>query len=465
MPLAITLPQLHQAVLAAGLMLLSSLAVPAFAQDGEAILFRNVHVIVGDGSEIANTEVLIRDDEIMGIGAVSLPESVPIRVIDLAGKTLMPALIAGHAHLGYQSRDGWGAEYYDLNNLILNLKQYAYYGFAAVFSAGSDPDDLAIELQSLIASGAVSAPRFVFAAGMAPPGQGPNNQFLVHTNTVEQNTGMTILRGLESAEQAREAVREVAAKGIAFIKLWVDDRGGTQSKLSPTLYRAVAEEARGYGIKVMIHQQTAADMPDLLAAGVDGFLHGRIGDEFDLTIAETLAAQEVFVVPNLGLGELRREGIGDDPFLAPLLNSESLSRLASGNGERQAFPAPNEQREQSLRAGFARIDDAGADLVLGTDAGAVPDHPFGYTGHRELEILVRLGVSPMAALVAATGNAAKHLDLGDMGLVQAGYSANLLILNANPLDDIRNTRRIHSVFLQGQEQNRVALRAELSGRD
>ncbi len=435
------------------------------AQGDAAILFRNAHVIVGDGSEIASTDVMIRGDEILSVGEAPILDGIPIRVIDLAGKTLMPAMIDAHAHLGYQSREGWGAEYYGLDNLVSNLRQYAYYGFSAVFSAGSDPDDLALELQSRIANGEIEAPQFLFAAGMAPPGEGPNNQFLVHTAAVEQETGMTILRGLESEAQARAAVGEIAAKGVRFVKLWVDDRGGTQTKLSPSLYHAVAEEAQQYGIKVMIHQQTAADMPDILAAGVDGFLHGRIGNEFSDAIAETMARDGVFVVPNLGLGELRREGIGDDPFLSPLLDDTALQRLVSGSGQRVAFPDRNEASEQELRAGFSRIADAGVDLVLGTDAGAVPDHPFGYTGHRELEIYVRLGVSTMSALVAATGNAAKHLGLTDTGLVKAGLRADLLILNANPLDDIRNTRRIDSVYLRGRELNRIALREELTGSD
>lgn len=437
-------------------------SVTASGQDNNAILFRNAHVIVGDGNELSRADVLVQENQIVDIGSLSVfPDGVPIRVIDLAGRTLMPALIDAHAHLGFQSRPGWGAEHYSNENLILNLKQYAYYGFAAVFSAGSDPDVMALQLQSRIESGELNLPRFLFAAGMAPPGEGPNNQFLVHTNTLEQETGMTILRGLASEQQAADAVREVAEMGYEFIKLWVDDRGGSQSKLSPDLYRAVAREAQRLGLTVVVHQQYAADMPDLLDAGVNGFLHGRIGDAFGEEIAATMAARDVFVVPNLGLGELRREAIGSDPFLAPLLDPEAADRLSETDARRSVMPEADPFREQELRAGFQRIMDAGVDVVLGTDAGAVPDHPFGYTGHRELEIFVRLGLSPMDALVAATGNAARHLHLNDMGLIREGFSANLLILEANPLEDIRNTRRIHSVYLEGKQQNRTALRAEL----
>lgn len=438
-------------------------AGPSCAQVNEAILFQNVHVIVGDGTEIAETDVLVQGDEIIEIGESPSIDGVPIRAIDLSGKTIMSALIDAHAHLGYQSRNGWGAEYYGLENLILNLRQYAYYGFAAVFSAGSDPDDLALQLREQIDTGELNVPRFLFAAGMAPPGEGPNNQFLVHTAAVERDTGMTILRGLESVQQAQQAVREVAAKDIKFIKLWVDDRGGSQTKLSPELYRTVAEQARALDIAVVIHQQSATDMPDLLTAGVDGFLHGRIGDALDTEIATTMARQDVFIVPNLGLGELRREAIGSDPFLAPLLTTETAARLSGG--QRAAMPNRNAATERELQAGFQRLLAADVELVLGTDAGAVPDHPFGYTGHRELEIFVRLGVPEMEALVAATANAARHLGLSDMGQIKPGFSADLLILDSNPLQDIRNTRRIHAVYLQGIEQDRAAIRASLIEQD
>src|SRR6185503_1380612 len=143
--------------------------------------------------------------------------------------------------------------------------------FGAVFSAGTDPDDFALELQRAQHEGTVGGARFLFAAGMAPPGQGPNNQFLEHALTVSERTGMTVLRGIATPEDARAAVAEVAAKGIPFIKIWVDDRGGTQLKLAPELYRAVIAEARARDISVVVHQQSTEDMPGLLDAGVTGF--------------------------------------------------------------------------------------------------------------------------------------------------------------------------------------------------
>ena len=107
-----------------------------------------------------------------------------------------------------------------------------------------------------------------------------------------------------------------------------------------------------------------------------------------------------------------------------------------------------------------RLLDADVDVILGTDAGAVPDHFFGYTGHRELEIFVRLGMTPMEAIMAATSRPARHLGLTEMGTLAAGKSADFVILGANPLDDIRNTRSIEGVYLRGFGLVRGLMRRE-----
>ena len=162
------------------------------------------------------------------------------------------------------------------------------------------------------------------------------------------------------------------------------------------------------------------------------------------------------MIPNLGLGELRREAIGEDQFLIPFL-SQGLRESLSASEIRQVQPERDATNESELIAGFARIEAGDLDLVLGTDAGAVPGHPFGYTGHRELETYVRLGMSPMDALRSATSLAAKHLGLRSLGLLEPGKQASLLILNSDPTTDIRNTRDIHSVYLNGQRVDRSAI--------
>lgn len=365
------------------LALLSLLPLLASAQP--ATLFQNATVITGDGRLLVDADLLVRGDTLIDVGdsaSMSLPADTTR--VDLSGRFVMPALIDAHAHLGYQGPGGWGAEYYSRENLIGNLRQYAWYGFAAVLSAGSDPEELALALQAeqaaAVAAGTddalAASARFLFAAGMGPPGQGPNDAFLEQTAAVSARTGMTILRSVDSPEAAVTQVRAVADRNIPFIKIWVDDRGGSQDKLPPEYYRPLLDEAGRHGIDVLVHQQYPADMPPLLEAGADGFLHGRLGPGLGPDIAAASARAGAFIVPNLGLGELRRESIGRDPFLQPVLPDVVRNRLAETTDARQADPAPDPARDAALATSLSHLRDAGATIVLGTDAGALPRPPL-----------------------------------------------------------------------------------------
>jgi len=458
---------------------------PAEASE-PVILLEGARLIVGDGSVIENGALLVREGRIAavgGAGELSPPEeSLEATRLDLSGRTVMPALVDAHAHLGYEGYTGWGGEHYSRENLIDHLHRYAYYGFGAVLSAGSDPEDLALELQRDQQAGEVGRARLLFAAGMAPPDQGPNDRFLVHTRAVSARSGEPVVRGLSSREDARREVVEVAEKGIPFVKIWVDDRGGSQEKLSPGIYRSVMAEARARGLEVLVHQQNAGDMPDLIRSGTDGFLHGRLGPGLDESVAALLSDEDVFLVPNLGLGELRRENVAADPFLREAIRPEVAERLDAERGAadgtvgtvgeprdpdgpeaERGGRSPVTDRDRDLRAAFSRLMDAGVPIALGTDAGAIPDHFFGYTGHRELEIFVRLGMTPSEALVSATETAAAELGLTDLGTLEPGKSADFVVLEDDPTEDIRNTRSIVDVYLRGRRVNRDSLRAAWHG--
>ena len=471
-----------QIAVSALICLATSLAAGCAPPDSEppptgTLLFEGARLILGDGDVIENGALLVEGDRIVEVGTTGELTAPPgATSIDLTGKTIIPALIDAHAHLGYEGYRSWGSQNYSRENLIEHLERYAYYGFGAVFSAGSDPEDLAIEIQRAQRDGEVEGARFLFGTGMAPPGQGPNNQFLAHAVAIAEQTGMTVLRGVASAEEGRASVREVSAKQIPFIKIWVDDRGGSQEKLGRELYRAIIDEARARDIEVIVHQQNARDMPDLLEAGVAGFLHGRLGPGLDDRLAAQIRDSDAFLVPNLGLGELRGERVGDDPFLQEATPPEVSARLREAydarqpGGVAQAITASQlatanaARRERELSEAFSRLLAADVDIVLGTDAGAVPDHFFGYTELRELELMVEAGLTPGQAIEAATIQPADLLRLDDVGLLTAGRRANFIVLNASPLDDISNIRSIDDVFMNGVQLDREAMRAEWTGR-
>lgn len=421
--------------------------------------FSGARLIVGDGRVVEDGVLLVQGSAILAAGPRATTPVPPGAVaLDLSGKTVMPALIDAHAHVGYEAFTGWGAEHYSQANLEDHMWRYAYYGFGAVFSAGTDPDRLALDFTAAQHRGEIGGARLLFAAGMAPPGQGPNNQFLGHALAVQEATGMKVLRGVADPQQARTAVAEVDDLGIEFVKIWVDDRGGAQEKLGAAVYRPLVDEARQRGMSVFVHQQAAEDMADLVSAGVNGFLHGRLGELVDQPLATEMGRRGIFLVPNLGLGELRREAVAEDPFLQESLAPAALQRLLAGYENLPAPAAADAAADLPLAEALARLLGAGADVVLGTDAGAVPDHFFGYTGHRELEIFVRLGMTPLQALEAGTAKAARHLRLDDAGTLDAGKRADFLILDANPLEDIRNTRSLAEVYLGGQRVDRDGLR-------
>jgi imidazolonepropionase-like amidohydrolase len=394
----------------------------------------------------------------------------------LKGKTIIPALIDAHAHLGYQSVDSWGAQNYNDANLRDNLSQYAYYGFSTVFSAGSDPVALIDELRATIDVESLSLATPLAAYGVAPKGFGPNNTFLNEIRSVEAEQGTKILFGLDQPSDIQTLIKAVEPKRGAIIKIWVDDRAGTQPKLAQPLYTELVDQAIKNGIKVVAHQQDSDDTARLAKAGVAGFLHGRFEDEIGEELSLSLAESNTFVIPNLGLSLLRNMTIAEDPLLIETLPAATLSRLES-----RIFPTTDNtmtasnsydsiqgQLDQlisnldpSIRRSFGSAIARGVPIILGTDAGALPDHFFGYSGHKELEIFVALGMSPEQAIEAATYKAASQLGLNDRGLLEKGRRADFLLLNSSPLINIRATQDIHAVFLLGKELDRNAISRRL----
>jgi hypothetical protein len=170
----------------------------------QSVVFDDARLIIGDGSVFLNASIHIQDGRIVALGPRDRIVTDNVTRISMSGKTIMPAMIDAHAHLGFQDGLGWGAENYTLENLVENLERYAWYGFGVVFSAGSDPAPVMEELKGLENDKKFLGARPLYAIGIAPPNEGPNNLFLAEVRDVERRFGRQILYGVSNAGEGEK---------------------------------------------------------------------------------------------------------------------------------------------------------------------------------------------------------------------------------------------------------------------
>ena len=428
---------------------------------GAITVFEGARLIVGDGSApIENAVFLVQNNRFTGIGAKGrLQTPAGAHRVDLSGKTVIPALVDDHVHMGYRSGLTFTAANYTRERLLDTLDHFAYYGVAAVLEAGTGRGELPFLVRNESRRLDRPSTRYLTAGrGFAMPNAGPGVPM------------RDAAYGVTTEDEARRTVRELAASKPDLIKIWVDDRNGTVEKLKPNLYRAIIDEAHRQHVRVMAHIAALDDAKDLLRAGVDGFGHlVRDRDVDEELLAMLRQRRHVFFEATLwGERQAIYEGtpawVGE-PILRDTMSREEIARL-SASFSNAAAPTPL-QRESARRMlrNAAALHAAGVTLGLGTDTGGVTGGQyFGLAAHVEMELLVKAGLTPAEAIVTATRNAAGILGLDQLGTMAAGKSADFLVLDANPLDDIANTRRIAKVYMRGAEIDRAALKARWSTR-
>jgi imidazolonepropionase-like amidohydrolase len=415
-------------------------------------VFEGARLIAGDGNApIEDSAFVVENARITRVGRkgeVDVPAGAAR--VDLTGKTVTPALVDAHGHLGFldMAKGTMSKANFTRENYIDHLQRYAYHGVAATISTGTDFGELAYELRNeTIPDAAIVR---TVGRGLAWPGSGP---FDPSRNDVPY--------AVTTVEEARKAVQDLAPHKPDFVKIWVDDRNGRQKKLTPELYQAAADEARKQNLPSIAHVFDLEDAKGLVRAGVEGFLHSIRDSPVDDEFIQLAKEHNIWLTPNLG-GMNRASLIpptgAPEWFSDPLVGETIAPAILNARAARYANRQPANANQVFDLANTKRLHAAGVRLVLGSDTAGDANRWIGMMTLVELENMVAGGLTPAEVIVASTRDAAAVLRLDQLGTVAAGKSADFIVLDANPLDDIANMRRISKVYLRGKEVDRAGLR-------
>jgi imidazolonepropionase-like amidohydrolase len=427
---------------------------PAHSVEPVALAIEGAQVWDGTGAPPVQDAVLvIKQDRIEAIGprgAVTVPAGA--RRIDAKGKTVIPGLINMHGHVGMSKGLKQARENYSKENILAHLKQYARYGVTTVMSLGTDFEPM-FELRG--AATADESPRAaVFTAGRGFTGkQG-------YPAVLPGNAGLPV--EVDTVDEVNAHIQELARQKVDMVKIWVDDHWGHYAKIRPELYKAIIEEAHKNNLRVMAHLFYLGDAKSLASAGLDGMAHSVRDREVDDALIKTLKEKNTFVVATLAREEstfvyAEPPAFLDDPFFTRWTDPEVIKTLKDPAWGKKVKADPDFPKfADQLKMGqknLKKLFDAGVKVAFGTDTGP-PARFQGFFEHRELELMVQAGLTPAQALQTATLNAAECLRVDkDFGTLQKGKRADLILLDADPLENILNTRKINQVWIGGREVN------------
>lgn len=417
----------------------------------EATLLKGATLIDGSGAAPKeNVNILIRADSIAKISPDSTnATSTNATVINMQGKTIMPMLINAHGHLGLLKGTKIDTAHYTKGNIIRQLEKYQNFGIGAVLSLGSDRGiifNLRDSSQQHDLPGAM-----ILTAGYgfgAPDGAPPvNGDF------------DKVLRP-ETPEQATNDMRTLAAHKPDFVKIWVDDFGGSAPKVKPEIYQAIIAEAHRSNIPVAAHVYYLEDAKKLIAAGLDVIAHSIRDQPVDDELLQMMKENEVAYIPTLSLDAynfiyLRKPDWLDDPFFYASLEPGVLKMLTSEDYLQKIERDPKLQEKikafETASQNLKRIYDAGIRIAMGTDSGAQPVRAQGFSEHIELQLMHEAGIPPLQAIAMATSHGAQALGIANIfGTLSEGKKANFIVLNSNPADDMKNTRDIAEIWKNGE---------------
>lgn len=434
-------------------LLLTLLSFRANSQT-EKILFQDVTLLDGTGTKPReNVDLLISNGKIEKIGKGLKVSGA--RVQNLKGKTIIPALISAHVHVGAFEGTVTGPQVYTRANILSQLKKYQDYGVTTLLSLGTDKPLIFEGLRDSSQVGLLPGARLFSAGyGFKIPHKGGSfeKDFTYYPN---------------NPDEVREQMASLAKLKPTAVKMWVDDFGGGSPKLSPPVSTSIIQEAHRHNLQAAAHLYYVSDAHTLVDAGLDLIAHSIRDKEVDDALLQKMKKKGTIYIPTLSLDEYayiyarQPEWVNDaffkaslDPGVYEMITAksyqENIKNSPSYNRNRKAF--------EMAMINLKRISDAGVTIALGTDSGAFPVRTQGFSEHLELELMVQAGLSPLQVITTATKNAAKAMKIDqELGTLEIGKTADFLVLSANPANNIKNTRKIESVWKAGKLVSRGPL--------
>jgi imidazolonepropionase-like amidohydrolase len=426
------------------------LALSATPLVAEVKVLKNFTLIDGAGrAPVTHAAMILDNGRVEWVGpAAKLKVPASAQVIDLQGKYVMPGILNLHVHLGNTIGLDQNAKFFTPENVEKDLKTYASYGVTTVLSMGTDQDSI-FKIRDQQRAGRPTETR-VYTAG----------QGFIFKGGYGGIAGVN--QGVASVADVEPAVTAQAAKHVDVIKLWMDDHLGTMKKMPYDIAQAIIVSAHRHHLRVVAHIFYLQDARQLVDFGVDGLAHSVRDKPVDAAFVEDMKRHGTWQMA----ATLSREAsmfvygqtapFANDPFFTRSVSPAVVAKLKSpayqqsirSDPDFKLYPEFLRTAEQNLKT----LADAGVPYGFGTDSGPPGRFP-GYFAHWEMELMVQAGLTPMQVISAATGNAARFLGAKDLGTLEPGKWADLIVLDKNPLDDIKNTRTINAVYIAG---NRVA---------
>ena len=429
------------------------LTLPGLAQG--PLVIKGVTLIDGSGGPpLFNTTVVVIGERIALIGeGGTLQVSPGARMVDGTGKTLIPGIINLHGHVGLTKGLAQAQKYYTRANVIENLRTYAKYGVTTTTSMGTDLD-LVVGVRDDINQGKLSGLARIITALQ---GFTTQDGYPTHVPGVRG-----LANEVSTANQARTHVDRMADAGAQLVKMWVDSHHGNFKKLDSSLCEAIIDQAHRRGLLAAAHLYELSDAKRLAEVGLDLIVHSVRDTEVDRGLIRRLLAKGITYAPTLTREQSTYVYADspawlEDPFFASGIPSSVIEGLRTTQRDNQSKDPEQGINRENFRMAMRNLkalSDAGVKIGFGTDTGPPARFP-GYFEHWEAELMVEAGLTPMQVIVSFSKNASEALGIDrDYGTLAEGKVADMILLNSNPLGNIRNLRDIHAVYVGGHAVDR-----------